>query len=73
MLNGDVDNGTQMAKVIAITSDLSNQHNSLSDQSGSMGNLTVKFHLDDAGNVQVHILNQNSLVKLKVKMVSFYS
>ncbi len=41
-----------MAKVIAITGDLSS-HNSLSDQNGPLANLTVKFHLDEAGNVQV--------------------
>lgn len=49
-----------MTKVIAITSDLSNQHNSLSDQTGSLANLTVKFHVDEAGNVQViHIFSSS--------------
>jgi hypothetical protein len=48
-----MDSEAHLAKVIAISGDLSNQHNSLGDQSGSLGNLTVKFHLDEAGNVQV--------------------
>lgn len=65
-LNGDIDNGTQMAKVIAITGDMSNQHNFLSDQSGSLGNFTVKFHLGEASHVQVHIFSSNSSFKLKV-------
>ena len=49
----DIDTGTHMAKVIAITGDLSSHHNSLGDQTGSLANMTVKFHLDEAGNVQV--------------------
>lgn len=56
MVSIDVDGSTQLAKVIAITGDLSNQHNSLGDQSGSLANLTVKFHLDEAGNVQVNFV-----------------
>lgn len=66
MVNVDVDGGNHMAKVIAITGDLSNQHNSLGDQSGSLANLTVKFHLDEAGNVQVKfviILNISDSLK----------
>jgi hypothetical protein len=59
--NGDIDSVAHLAKVIAISVDLSNQHNSLGDQSGSLGNLTVKFHLDEAGNVQViHIASSSS-------------
>lgn len=51
--NGDMDTGVHMAKVISITGDLSSQHNPLGDPNGSLANLTVKFQLDEAGNVQV--------------------
>lgn len=64
MVSIDVDGSTQLAKVIAITGDLSNQHNSLGDQSGSLANLTVKFHLDEAGNVQLPALDSGTLLDL---------
>ncbi|XP_046455032.1 zinc finger protein 236-like isoform X2 [Daphnia pulex] len=65
VLNGDMDSEAHLAKVIAISGDLSNQHNSLGDQSGSLGNLTVKFHLDEAGNVQLPTLDSTTLLDLR--------
>lgn len=50
----DSESMTSSTKVITITSDLLSQHQmGTSDQSGSLTNLTVKFHLDESGNVQV--------------------
>lgn len=49
--NDVIENGAHLAKVISISGD---QHHSLVE-STSMANLTVKFHLDEAGNVQVKV------------------
>ena len=42
------------SKVITISNDILTHHQmGVTDQNGPLANLTVKFHLDESGNVQV--------------------
>jgi len=61
----DTESLSSNTKVITITSDLLSQHQmGTSDQNGSLTNLTVKFHLDEAGNVQLPPLDPSTLMDL---------
>jgi len=61
----DADSMSNNTKVITITSDLLSQHQlGTSDQNGSLTNLTVKFHLDESGNVQLPPLDPTTLLDL---------
>ena len=64
----DADSMSNNTKVITITSDLLSQHQlGTSDQNGSLTNLTVKFHMDESGNVQVTKLISFECVKSRKK------
>ena len=61
-MNGDLMSG---AKADALSNDLVTQSTHIvTDQNGSLTNLTVKFHYDETGNVQLTTLDSNTLLDL---------